>query len=148
MSCQKTPYYLILITAVTLLCACKKNFSSGQFEDDQLVVLAEITANDSVHIPIGKTLKVGSGSLIRFEKVNDATVVLVENDQKSWILKPNFSPLYFNDPTSVFTSRKRFVPGMPYSLTIQHPTMGHVYAETYIPALPKLIAVDTAREQF
>ncbi|WP_207515775.1 DUF4249 domain-containing protein [Longitalea luteola] len=130
--------------AVLLLSACKKHFSSDQFEDDKLVVLAEITAFDSVKIPIGKTIKVENGSLIRFEKVNDATVTLTETNAMSWILQPNYSLQYANNPTSVFTSKKRFRANTTYKIEINHPTLGLVQASTHIPTFPRLITVDTA----
>src|SRR5690349_17808408 len=87
-----------LVLLVLFISACKKNFSSDQFEDDKLVVLAEITALDTVKIPIGKTIKVENGSLIRFEKVNDATVTITEENAPSWVLQPNYSAQYMNNP--------------------------------------------------
>src|SRR6478735_6099935 len=75
--------WLLCLLLVVIISSCKKNFSSDQFEDDKLVVLAEITAGDSVKIPIGKTIKVENGNLIRFEKVNDATVSLTETNTMS-----------------------------------------------------------------
>ncbi|WP_205513803.1 DUF4249 domain-containing protein [Longitalea arenae] len=126
-----------------LLCACKKHFSSDQFEDGKLVVLAEITALDSVKIPIGKTIKVENGSLIRFEKVNDATVTLTETNTMSWILQPNYSLQYVNNPTSVFTNKKRFKANTTYKIEINHPTLGLVQASTHIPLFPRLLSVDT-----
>ncbi|AEW00257.1 hypothetical protein Niako_3974 [Niastella koreensis GR20-10] len=128
--------------------ACKKNFSSDQFEDGKLVVLAEISALDTVKIPIGKTIKVENGSLIRFEKVNDATVTITENNTTSWVLQPNYSAQYINNPTSVFTNKKRFKAGASYRIDINHPTLGLVSATTYIPLLPRLNRVDTFGTQF
>jgi hypothetical protein len=147
-----TPYHRICklagLVLLLLTMACKKDFSPGELEDDQLVVLAEITAGDSVRIPIGKTLKVGNGNLIRFEKVNDASVTLTEDNKRSWILKPSYAPQYALSPTSMFTSRKRYISNMSYTLAIQHPTLGNVHAETRIPSLPKLLSVDTGRTNF
>jgi hypothetical protein len=135
-----------------LLCmgmsSCKKSFSSNQFEDDKLVVLAEIIAIDSVKIPIGKTIKAGNGALIRFEKVNDATVTLTEQNNQTWILQPNYSPQYYSNPTTLFTNRKRFKSNTSYSIEIKHPTLGVVKASTHIPAIPKLISIDTAFTTF
>lgn len=136
-------YFTWLLLPVLLLSACKKHFSSDQFEDDKLVVLAEITALDTVKIPIGKTIKVENGSLIRFEKVNDATVTLTETNTNSWILQPNYSLQYINNPTSVFTNKKRFKPNTTYKIEINHPTLGLVKASTHIPTFPRLITVDT-----
>jgi hypothetical protein len=147
MTKNRLPYYTFLLL-VLFINSCKKNFSSDQFEDDKLVVLAEITAGDSVKIPIGKTIKVENGSLIRFEKVNDATVTLTETNTTSWVLQPNYSLQYLNNPTSVFTNKKRFKANTTYKIEINHPTLGIVKAETYIPTLPRLIGIDTASSVF
>jgi hypothetical protein len=150
MTKNSTPYYSLswLILLVLFISACKKNFSSDQFEDGKLVVLAEITALDSVKIPIGKTIKVENGSLIRFEKVNDATVTITENNTEPWVLQPNYSQQYINNPTSVFTNKKRFKANASYRIDINHPTLGLVSATTYIPVLPRLIGADTSSTQF
>ena len=147
-SLPKSRRFAWLFLGVLFISACKKNFSSDQFEDDKLVVLAEITAGDSVKIPIGKTIKVENGSLIRFEKVNDATVTLTETNTMSWVLQPNYSLQYLNNPTSVFTNKKRFKANTTYKIEINHPTLGTVKAETHIPTLPRLIGLDTGSTQF
>src|SRR5690349_19306320 len=103
----KSCWWLMIVLLLTAV-ACKKGFTSNQFEDDHLVVLAEISAGDSVKVPVGKTIKVGSGSLIRFEKVNDATVTLTEENSRTWILQPSYAWQYASNPTTVFTNRKRF----------------------------------------
>lgn len=138
----------LLLLLTLLISSCKKNFSSDQFEDDKLVVLAEITANDTVKIPIGKTIKVDNGSLIRFEKVNDATVTLTETNTMSWVLTPNYAPQYASNPTSMFTNRKRFKANTSYMIEINHPTLGLVKASTHIPTFPRLLAVDTGSTIF
>jgi hypothetical protein len=153
---NRLPYYFLtngrpgawLFLLALCISSCKKNFSNDQFEDDKLVVLAEITAGDTVKIPIGKTIKVENGNLIRFEKVNDATVTLTEQNTMSWVLQPNYSLQYVNNPTSVFTNKKRFKANTTYKIEINHPTLGTVTATTHIPTLPKLINVDTASELY
>src|SRR5688500_18964085 len=150
MSSRIRPYYFLpnqpkyAWIFVLLLCftSCKKHFTSNQFEDDKIVVLAEITAFDTVKIPIGKTIKIDNGSLIRFEKVNDATVTLTEASNLSWVLQPNYSHQYSGNPTSVFTNRKRFKPNTTYNIEINHPTLGIVKASTFIPPIPRLISTD------
>ena len=137
-----------LILLLLFISACKKNFSSDQFEDDKVVVLAEITAGDSVKIPIGKTIKVENGSLIRFEKVNDATVTVTGTNTMSWVLSPNYSLQYANNPTSVFTNKNKFKTNTSYKIEINHPTLGQASATTHIPPYPRLVAVDTASTQF
>jgi hypothetical protein len=140
--------WLLLLLAPLLMISCKKNFSSDQFIDDKLVVLAEITAGDSVKIPIGKTIKVGGGGIIRFEKVNDASVVLTENKTYSIILQPNWSQQFIANPTTVFTNKRRFRINTTYSIEIKHPTLGVVTGTTYIPALPKVTFIDTSYETY
>jgi hypothetical protein len=150
------PYYFLngsrqgvwLLLLVLFISACKKNFSSDSFEDDKLVVLAEITAGDSIKIPIGKTIKVENGSLIRFEKVNDATVTITGTNTMSWVLQPNYSQQYASNPTSVFTNKNRFKANITYNIEINHPTLGTVKATTHIPPFPRLVSVDTASAQF
>ena len=132
---------LLLLLAGT---SCKKGFTSSQFEDDQLVVLAEIAAGDSVKVPVGKTIKVGNGSLIRFEKVNDATVTLTEENNRTWVLQPSYAWQYAYNPTTVFTNKKRFKANTRYAIEIKHPTMGVVTASTQVPQFPKWTAVDTS----
>lgn len=141
-------YWPLFLLLGLMVSSCKKNFSSDQFEDDKLVVLAEITAGDSVKIPIGKTIKVENGNLIRFEKVNDATVTLTETNTMSWVLQPNYSPQYANNPTSMFTNKKRFKANTSYMIEINHPTLGLVKASTHIPTIPKLLSVDTSSTLF
>src|SRR5256885_1743205 len=103
----RSKYYLFFL-AIAVTVSCRKNFSSNQFMDDKLVVLAEIIAGDSMKIPVGKTIKAGNGSLIRFEKVNDASVSIAEENGRSWMLQPNYSPQFVGNPTTIFTNRKHF----------------------------------------
>jgi hypothetical protein len=128
--------------------SCKKNFSSDQFTDDKLVVLAEITAGDTIKIPIGKTIKVGGGGIIRFEKVNDASVVFTEERAQSLILQPNWSSQFTANPTTMFTNRRRLKSNTTYSILIKHPTLGIVEASTHIPSLPKVSLIDTAYDTY
>jgi len=124
--------------------SCKKGFSSDQFVDDKIVVLAEISAADSIKVPVGKTIKAGGGNIIRFEKVNDATVVLTEEKTNSVVLQPSFSAQFATNPTTVFTTRRRFKSNTHYTILINHPTLGLVTATTLIPTYPRLITVDTS----
>src|SRR5882757_2630634 len=114
---RRWPGVLLWLAALAWVAgsACKKGFSSDQFVDDKIVVLAEISAADSIKVPIGKTIKAGGGNIIRFEKVNDATVVLTEEKTISTILQPNFSAQYASNPTSVFTTKKRFKANTHYT---------------------------------
>jgi len=137
---------LLLVLACITGGSCKKGFSSDQFVDDKIVVLAEISAADSIKVPVGKTIKAGGGNVIRFEKVNDATVVLTEEKTNSVVLQPSFLPQFASNPTTVFTTRRRFKSNTHYTVLINHPTLGVVTATTLIPPYPRLTAVDTSSQ--
>jgi len=139
---------VLLALACLAGASCKKGFSSDQFVDDKIVVLSEISAADSIRIPVGKTIKAGGGNIIRFEKINDATVVLTEEQVNSVVLQPNFAPQYAANPTTIFTTRRRFKSNTRYTVLINHPTLGVVTATTLIPAYPKLLSVDTSYEMY
>jgi hypothetical protein len=139
---------LLVLAACIMLLSCRKNFSSGQIVDDKLVVLAEATAFDSIKIPVGKTIKVGNGGVIRFEKVMDAAVMISEEGGQKWQLQPGFSMQYSVNPTSVYTSRRRFKPNTNYTLEVKHPSLGTVTATTHIPAQLKPVSIDTASAMF
>ena len=142
----KLVFFCLLINSVTS--SCRKTFSSTQLVDDKLVVLAEITAGDSMEIPIGKTIKVGNGGLIRFEKVNNATVTIKDLNARTFVLNPNWSAQYAANPTTVFTNRRHFRSNTTYFIEISHPTLGNVTASTHIPALPKVTMMDTVSEVY
>lgn len=136
--------FVVLCGIVLLtITSCKRNLNNGQPVDDKMVVLAEITAGDSMKIPVGKTIKVGGGGIIRFEKVPDASVTISDLNNHSWMLQPSWSPQYASNPTTVYTSRIRFKSNYSYVLTVKHPTLGVVNATTYIPSLPIITEMDT-----
>jgi hypothetical protein len=144
----RSKQWLLAALLPVLIASCKKNFSSDEFVDDKLVILAEITAGDSIKIPVGKTIKVGGGGIIRFEKVNDAAVVLTEEKTSSLILQPNWSAQFTSNPTTMFTNRRRLKYNTNYSILIKHPTLGIVEATTYIPPPPKVTLIDTSFEMY
>lgn len=141
-------WLLLVLLLPVIMASCKKNFSSDQFIDDKLVVLAEITAGDSIKIPIGKTIKVGGGGIIRFEKVNDVSVVFTEEKSSSILLQPNWSSQFATNPTTMFTNRRRLKSNTTYSILIKHPTLGVVEASTHIPQLPKVTTIDTSSQVY
>lgn len=128
--------------------SCKKSFSSDQFVEDKLVILSEISANDSIKVPVGKSIKVGNGNLIRFDKVNDARVQLREGTAAPFMLGVNYSPQYSSSPSSMYTSRRRLRANATYSIEIQHPILGTVTATTHIPPFPRLTMTDTSHTEY
>lgn len=137
-------YYMFLL--IVLLTGCKKNFFPDTEEDDKLVVLSEATAGDLVRIPVARTIRAGSGNLIQFEKINDATVVLSEESGGKWLLRADKSQQSEGNPASIFYIRQYFKPNTTYTLEISHPVLGNARAVTRIPDPVQLIKLDTSSE--
>lgn len=133
-----------MLLAVLLALACKKNPYQDQNLNNELVVLAEISAGDSLIIPVSKSIQVGSGGIITFDKVNSANVQLFRPDGKSWTLRLNTSPDFAGDPASVYTYFQRPRTGTTYNLQIQDPLSGKVTAQTTVPPLIRVSGVDTS----
>jgi len=148
---KKIPY-LFIICLVAMLCvvmnACRKSFSSSDLIEDKLVVLSEIVSGDSVKIPIGRTFKVGNGGIIRFDKLNDAKVMIRELNGPSYALQPNFSPEYSNNAATIYTNRRRLRTNTTYFLEVRHATLGTVTATTTILPAPHISFVDTASQAY
>lgn len=141
----RTIWGFIILSFAAVAPSCKKSFSSSQFVEDKLVILSEITANDSIKVPVGKSIRVGNGNLIRFDKVNDARVQLKEGTSAPFMLGVNYSAQYASSPSSVYTSRRRLHANTTYSIEVQHPILGTVTATTHIPPIPRLTMTDTAQ---
>lgn len=140
----KFKYYIFLFLLLAVVSSCKKNFLPDQDDDDKLVVLAEVTAGDLVRIPVGRTIRAGSGNLINFEKVNDATVVLTEENGGKWLLRADKSTQFANNPASVFTIKRFYKPNTIYTLEISHPVLGSARATTRVPQPIQVEQIDTS----
>src|SRR5882757_1164259 len=80
--------------------SCRKNLYPATPKDNELVILAEITAGDSLKIPVSKSIQVGSGGIISFEEVKSASVMIFRPDGRSWMLRLNTSPDFSANPAS------------------------------------------------
>ncbi len=137
-------YLFLLLLLMSSGAGCKKNFLPDTDDEDKLVVLAEVTAGDQVRIPVARTIRAGSGNLINFEKVNDATVVLSEESGHKWILRADKSTQFANNPASVFTVRHFYRPNTNYTLEVSHPVLGNARAVTTVPYPVQVEKLDTA----
>lgn len=139
----KSLCHLSLLLLIIAGAGCRKNFLPGTDDEDKLVVLAEVTAGDLVRIPVARTIRAGSGNLINFEKVNDATVVLSEEKGGKWILRADKSTQFANNPASVFTVRHLYKPNTNYTLEVSHPVLGEARAVTSVPKNVQVQKLDT-----
>jgi len=133
-----------LLSAILLFTACRKSPYPSDPVNNQLVILTEISAGDSLKVPVSKSIQVGSGGIISFEKVSSAHVQIFRADGRSWLLKLNTSPDFANDPASIYTAPQRPHSGTTYSLQVQDPLSGTVTAQTTIPPLVRLTGFDTS----
>ena len=144
------PYHPILtgllLGLLLMQAACRKDPYQDQPANNELVILAEIVAGDSVKIPVSKSIQVGNGGIISFEKVNSASVKLARQDGKSWTLRLNTSPDYAGNPASIYTTPQRPRPNMTYTLQVQDPLSGTVTSQTTIPPLVHVKNIDTIPE--
>ena len=130
-----------------LILSCKKNPYPDQSLGNELVILAEISAGDSLNIPISKSIQVGSGGIISFEKVNSASVKIFRPDGKSYTLRLNASPDYATDPASIYTSPSRPRSNTTYNLQVQDPLSGTVTAVTTLPSPVRVTHMDTSSDR-
>ncbi|MHA4809238.1 DUF4249 domain-containing protein [Flavitalea flava] len=128
---------------VLFIFSCKKNLYPEQNLNNELVILAEITAGDSMKIPVSKSILVGSGGIISFEEVNSASVQVSRSDGRSWALKLNTSVGFSGNPASVYTSPQKPHYNTTYHLQVQDPLSGTVTAETTIPGPVRISGFDT-----
>lgn len=139
------PILMVLLLALMLPeIACHKDPYQDQPVNNELVILAEITAGDSVKIPVSKSIQVGNGGIISFEKVNSASVKLAREDGKSWTLKLNTSPDYAANPASIYSAPQKPRFNTTYTLQVQDPLSGTVISRTTIPPPVHVKDVDTA----
>ena len=132
-------HFKSLLSACLVLCllqflpSCKKSFYNNRKLSDKLVVFGEITAGDSVKISIGKSLIVGNGTPITFEKINNASVFLSPDNGASRQLLINNSTFFTGNPTSIYSHSKSVDFKASYSLEVKHPLLGIVTSRTMIP---------------
>lgn len=139
----KLLYPFLLLLLISTGTSCKKNFLPDADDEDKLVMLAEATAGHLVRIPVARTIRAGSGNLINFEKVNDATVVLSEENGGKWILRADKSTQFANNPASVFVVKQFYRPNTTYTLEVSHPVLGEARAVATVPNPVQVEKLDT-----
>ena len=127
-----------------LVVSCKKSPYPTNLVQNELVVLAEITAGSPLKIPVSKSIQVGNGGIISFDKVTTANVTVLPPKGNPIVCHLTSSTSYASDPASVYTST--FAPdyGTRYRLRVQDPVSGTVTAETTIPPRVHITAFDTS----
>ena len=98
----KICYACFLIAGISMISSCKKNLYNQQ-KENKLVVLAEITADDSAYIPVAQSLIAGNGNPISFEKVNNASVTIVSQNGTANQLKFNNSSDFNGNPATIYS---------------------------------------------
>lgn len=123
--------------------ACKKNPYPAGLVQNELVVLAEITEGTRLKIPVSKSIQVGNGGIISFDKVTTANVTLYPPRGAGITCKLNNSRFFAGDPASIYTSPHAPAYNTHYRLVVQDPVSGTVTAETTIPSRVRIFGYDT-----
>lgn len=133
------------IFILLFLISCKKE---SQNIESKIFVLSEITAGDSAIIPLGKTIKVGNGETIAFEKLTAASVQISEENSTSINLHWNNSADFLSNPVSIYTHPNIFKATKIYSLQINQQGLPAATATTHIPAAFSVRNVDAKDKEF
>ncbi len=112
--------------------SCKKGIDVNHTEN-KLVLLAEITAEDSAFIPVGKSSITRTGSSVNFEKMTTASVSLIDENNSFTRLRYNNAPDYLQNPTAVYTGKYTFDYNKTYTLNVTHPLLESITATATIP---------------
>jgi hypothetical protein len=121
------------VSGVFLISSCVKNIYDNRPLSEKLVVLSEITAGDTVNIPIGATVAAGSGDTIVFTKLTAVNANIVGQDGLNESLSLNVSPDFSLDPMAVYSGNQILGYQTSYTLTATDPLLGMVQATTIIP---------------
>ena len=126
--------------------SCKKSFNNNKL-DNKLVVFAEITAEDTIRVSIGKSMLVGNGMPISFEKINNASVTITPQNQSGWPLDINTSFDYFNNPTVIYTNKNIINYNTGYLVNVKHALLGNATANTIVPGPFDVLNVNTEEDE-
>lgn len=130
---------------ILLQVACnKQDFFRNVNAQEQLVIQAEITSGDSVYIPVGRSILVGSGNIIQFGKVNNAIVTVTDLTGTSMIVPQNNNASFSDNPFSIFTGSYQFAADKTYQLSVKNSPFETVTATTHIPAAITFAGIDTS----
>lgn len=143
---NKRIIFLLIVTGLLLPAACKKNPYSTHKLSNTLVVLAEMTAGDSVKIPIGKSTLIENNNTVSFGTVNNAIVHLQDTLGHSWLIPLNTTPEFSGGATSVYSNSQILQPNTTYTIEVSDPELGTAKASTHIPPAFVITEVDTLRE--
>ena len=126
-----------------LAASCKKSPYPAGLVQNELVVLAEITAGEPLKIPVSKSIQVGNGGIISFDKVTTANVTISPPKGTAITCHLDNSSFYAGDPASIYTSPHAPAYNTRYRLQVQDPVSGTVTAETTIPSRVRIFGFDT-----
>lgn len=139
-------WIVLILILITISCTDKPLYPLPQ--ENKLVILAELTAGDSIQIPVTASLIAGGGNNISFEKVNDARVSLSEQGGGNMQLLPNNSPGFTNLPSAMYTHPHKIKPNTGYVLTAEHPLYGTATASVLVPQAFSVTHVSTDESSF
>lgn len=136
-------FWFYLFLSLLAAQSCKKYVYGNTQHNDKLVVLAEITADDTANIPVSKSIIAGSGNQIVFQKIDNASVSINEQGGATQRLWLNNSIVFSNNPASIYSNNSVFKYNTDYTIHITHPELGPVSATTHIPGPFMVDSIDS-----
>ncbi len=137
-------FYTVFIPLFLLsMISCKKDPANIVPSENKLVILAEITAEETAYIPVTATRDAGSGDEISFSKINDASVSIAQPGEMEKQLLLNQSADFAGLPASIYSAPFQFKPNSDYSLRVTHALLGTDTATTHIPSAFNVTNVTT-----
>jgi len=145
---RNTVLAIFLISCSSIIGSCKKKINYNLPTENKIVVLAEITAGDTAYIPLTRSIVAGSGNIIQFEKLNDATVTITGQNGTQYQLYYNSTPSFNDVPAAVYSHPDTFHSNTNYTLQVSHPDYGQVTAFAHIPSPVTIMNVETEENTF
>ncbi|ASZ12755.1 DUF4249 domain-containing protein [Chitinophaga pendula] len=105
--------FIFSLAMLFFSCKEKRQFMNTPLPD-KLVIMAELSAGDTVSLPISRSMRAGTGQVTQFEKVKTARLTLTNDEQLPLPVQLNKNAIYTTNPAAVYTgpsvieSRRRY----------------------------------------
>ncbi len=133
------------VLLIVLFCACTKPLKLPDIESQQLIVLlGELTANDTVHIRAGQSIPVAAGSSMKYTSPARCQMKLTRNPGYIEYLSSADDAWVSLLHTLPYSCPSKILPNQTYTLTASHRDLPTATCQVYIPPAFSAAVVDTA----
>lgn len=112
---------------------------------DKLVIMAELSAGDTVLLPISRSMRAGTGQIIQFDKVTTARLTFTNDEQVPLPVRLNKSAIHLTNPAAVYSGSTVIESRRRYFLRVEDTLRNDVAsASVSIPSPITIKKVDTS----